>query len=101
MKSLATHRCIEIRHEIDSVQKKLVETSFDMQLFESEIITKNQRYPLTAVFDISYRKKEGDGAIGFLYLHTNRGVRTYYVREEPIAFIDTYQQLKAQRPELR
>ncbi|SDY13390.1 hypothetical protein SAMN05421736_101460 [Evansella caseinilytica] len=72
-----------------------------MKLYEEMISVKEEQYPLTSIFDISYRKKAEDDSIGFIYLHTTQGVRTYYIKEEPIAFIEAYMKLKAERPELQ
>ncbi|ADC50411.1 MULTISPECIES: hypothetical protein [Alkalihalophilus] len=92
-KALATQRCIEISQEIGWTEKRIVETSYDMFLFEDKLTVKDDHYPIQSIFDISYRKKPEKDAMGFLYLHTNRGVRTYYIKEEPIALINAYRQL--------
>ncbi|MDG5786174.1 hypothetical protein QA612_01630 [Evansella sp. AB-P1] len=100
MKLLAKQKCIEVHQEIGWVEKRIVETSFEMKLYDEMITVKDDQYPITAIFDISYRKKGEAGTIGFIYLHTNRGVRTYYIKEEPTDFIAAYQKLKSERPEL-
>ncbi|MCM3762286.1 hypothetical protein M3212_16050 [Alkalihalobacillus oceani] len=101
MTLLAIQRCIEVRQEIGWTEKRIVETSFDMKLFEDQITVKNDTFPLTSIFDISFRKKPDKGAFGFLYLHTSQGVRTFYIKEDPKQLVQAYQQLKAERPELR
>ncbi|GGG20962.1 hypothetical protein [Paenibacillus abyssi] len=97
MRALASHRCIEIKHEINRTEKRIIETSFDMILYEDAISVKNDRFHLNNVFDISYRKNGDKEAIGFLYLHTDSGVRTFYIREEPRSFVDTYMKVKSER----
>ncbi|WP_332631246.1 hypothetical protein [Halalkalibacter flavus] len=101
MNLLATQTCIEIRQEIGWTEKRTIETSFDMKLFDDQLTVKDDIYPLTAIFDISYRKKPEKGAMGFLYLHTSRGVRTYYIKEDAYALVTAYKKLKSERPELR
>lgn len=93
MSVLATHRCFEIRRDISLEGKRFTEICYDMVLFENKITVKHDCYPLTIISDISYMKKRETETVIFLYLHTNRGVRTYYTREEPIALIDAYHKL--------
>ncbi len=57
MTPLATQRCIEIRQEIGWTEKRIIETSFDMKLFPDKLIVKDAHFPITSIFDISYRKK--------------------------------------------
>ncbi|KMJ55785.1 hypothetical protein AB685_25420 [Bacillus sp. LL01] len=92
-KALATQRCIEISQEIGWTEKRIVETSYDMMLFPDQLTVKDEHYPIQSIFDISYRKKPEKNAMGFLYLHTSRGVRTYYIKEEPTALIEAYRNL--------
>ncbi|MDT8861529.1 hypothetical protein N0O92_15025 [Alkalihalobacillus sp. MEB130] len=101
MNLLATQTCIEIHQEIGWTEKRTIETSFEMKLFDDQLIVKEDTYPLTSIFDISYRKKPEKGAMGFLYLHTNRGVRTYYIKEDAYSLVTAYKKLKSERPELR
>ncbi|ALC83680.1 MULTISPECIES: hypothetical protein [Bacillus] len=97
MKILASHRCFEVRQEIGWVEKRTVESSFDINLFEDGIAVKADKYPLESVWDVSYRKK---GNFGFLYLHTSRGVRSYLIKEAPDDFINAYKKLKSDNPDL-
>ncbi|MCD8511687.1 MAG: hypothetical protein LRY73_18775 [Bacillus sp. (in: Bacteria)] len=101
MKLLAVQPCVEIHQEVSPIDKKFVEVNYEMKLYEDKITVKEDYYPITTIFDISYRKKEEEGAIGYIYLHTSRGVRTYYIKEEAESFINAYQKLKSERPELQ
>ncbi|MFA9559740.1 hypothetical protein ACERII_20730 [Evansella sp. AB-rgal1] len=101
MTLLATHQCYEVKQVVSPLEKRYEEHFFDMNLYDDMITVKHDKYPITTIFDISYRRKEEQGAIGYIYLHTSRGVRTYYIKEEPASFIDAYIQLKATRPELQ
>lgn len=93
MSMLAIHPCLQIHHEIGPIEKRIVEHCFDMKLFRDELTVNNESFPVRCIFDISYRKKPDSDVIGFVYLHTNKGVRTYYTREEPDAFIQAFQDL--------
>ncbi|CAH0120004.1 MULTISPECIES: hypothetical protein [unclassified Paenibacillus] len=97
MEAIAIQRCVEIVREIRDGKKRITEFSFDMHLYPHQIAVKDEQITLSTVYDISYRTNRGADAIGFLYLHTNRGVRTFYVREHPASFIDAYQKLKDSR----
>lgn len=101
MKLLAVQECIEVHQEVSPIEKKIVEVHYDMKLYEDKISVKDYTYPITSIFDISYRKKEEAGTIGYIYLHTNRGVRTYYIKKEPSEFVNAYLKLKRERPELQ
>ncbi|WP_059102747.1 hypothetical protein [Shouchella shacheensis] len=93
MAERATQRCIEVRQEIGWIEKRVVETSFDMKLFDDRIEVKNDAFPIDSVFDISYRMQSGDNNIGFMYLHTSQGVRTYNIKIEPHHFIDEFKKI--------
>lgn len=101
MNILATQTCIEIKQEIGWIEKRIIEETYKMTLFADKLTIKNESYPITSIFDISYRKKPEKDAMGFLYLHTASGIRTYYIKEEPLPLLEAYQQLKLERPELR
>lgn len=50
---------------------------------------------MSQIYDMScHRKHGGSDGIGFLYLHTHRGVETYFVRDNPASFINAYKKLK-------
>ncbi|MCE5173349.1 hypothetical protein LQV63_29295 [Paenibacillus profundus] len=94
MKALAAQRCIEIRRKIECTVERITETSFHMKLYSHEITVKEERIAMDRIYDISYyRKSREEDAIGFLYLHTNRGVQTYYVKDDPTQFIEAYRKL--------
>lgn len=87
--ALAVQTCIEIRREIRGIEEIITEASYEMKLYEDEITVRR-------VFDISFfRNHREEGAIGFLYLHTKNGVRTFYIRENPDMLIDVYKKLYA------
>ncbi|TSB45680.1 hypothetical protein [Alkalicoccobacillus porphyridii] len=91
MEPLATHRCIEVKQEIGWIEKRTVETSFDLHLFEDRIEVKDTHYPIKTVLDISYRLEKDK--IGFLYLHTTGGIRTYFIKQDPSKLIEEFKVL--------
>ncbi|MDQ0205421.1 hypothetical protein [Alkalicoccobacillus murimartini] len=93
MDPLVTHRCIEVRQEIGWIEKRTVETSFDLHLYEDRIEVKDISYPIKSVLDISYRLEEKDNKIGYLYLHTTGGVRTYFIKKDPTKLIEEFKVL--------
>ncbi|GAE30447.1 hypothetical protein [Halalkalibacter hemicellulosilyticus] len=101
MDLLATQPCVEIKQQIKWTEKVIVETVYELKLYDECITVKQERFPLTSIFDISYRKKPHSQDMGFLYLHTANGVRTFYIKEEPTSLLNAYKQLKLDRPELR
>ncbi|WP_100406594.1 hypothetical protein [Bacillus solitudinis] len=101
MEIIATQTCVDVHQEIGWVEKRIIETSYDITLCKDKLLVKDESFPITSIFDISYRKKPEKNAMGFLYLHTSSGVRSFYIKEEPLQFISAYQQLKLERPELR
>lgn len=98
---LATQRCVEIKQEITPIEKKIVEYTYEMKLYDDQLVVKNEIYPITNIFDISYRKKQDKYSIGYIYLHTSQGVRTFHIKEDPTTFIDAYLKLKESRPDMQ
>lgn len=97
LKPLATQPCVEMKQEIHWTGKCTVETSYTIELYEDEVIAKQKRYPLKNVFDVSFYGQ--NGAIGFLYLHTNTGVISFFVKTKPTQFMNTFFELKQDNPD--
>jgi hypothetical protein len=92
LEKIASHAYVETRQVIDWTEKKIIESWFEVCLYEDKISTAAKEYPLRNVFDISYRPI-GD-SYGFLYLHTNEGVKTLCVKSEPKNFLERYKEIK-------
>ena len=99
MEPLAKQKCVQINRVYDSNSVRFEERSFFMYLYPNEIVAESNRYALQDVFDMTYypHNKSFD-AVGFLYLHTNRGVKTYYVKEKPLAFVQAYKRRTSALP---
>jgi hypothetical protein len=76
MEPLAVHRCVEVKQEIGWIEKRTVETSFDLLLYEDRIEVKDSSYPIKHVLDISYRLDE-----------------RYYIKTEPTDLIKEFKVL--------
>ncbi|MBM7838013.1 hypothetical protein JOC54_001244 [Alkalihalobacillus xiaoxiensis] len=94
MEALVTQRCIEVTQEIGILEKRVVETSFELQLFEDRIQVQDDYFPLTSVFDISFRfPSQSENSLGFLYLHTSQGVSTFKIKSKPETLIKEFKKL--------
>ncbi|SDC19960.1 hypothetical protein [Shouchella lonarensis] len=93
MDARATQQCIEVRQEINSLEKKVTQIPFTMSLYDDHIDVKGEKIALSIIFDVSYRLPSGEKTIGFLYLHTSRGVLTYQINTNPKAFIAAFKTL--------
>ncbi|MFB4163792.1 hypothetical protein ACE1TI_08105 [Alteribacillus sp. JSM 102045] len=89
-KPLASHEIIQIEQKIEWLEKIQVEYKDFIYLYPHSIETPLHRYLLKEVFDISY--KWSPGQIGFLYLHTTGGVRTFHTRSDPSDFVQQFRE---------
>lgn len=92
MQFISSHPYVEIRQEIGWVSKQTVEDWYNIELYDQKIIINDAQFNIEHVFDMSYRPIATE--FGFLYLHTNQGVRSLCVKEKPTEFINHFKQLK-------
>ncbi len=83
---------IEFTRTVESNQQHQIESLHQMFLYKDKIVAKSKEFPLHHVLDISYKVISGE--TGFLYLHTNHQVFSFYVRNNPGEFIEAYKSLK-------
>lgn len=94
MNALVTQRCIEVTQEIGILEKRIVETSFELELYEDRIQVKDDYFPLDSVFDISFRfPSNSTNSLGFLYLHTSQGISTFKIKTLPEDLIKEFKKL--------
>ncbi|WP_416149117.1 hypothetical protein ACM26V_23185 [Salipaludibacillus sp. HK11] len=93
MELLASHPYYKVQREINSIQQKNVEYERTLYLYEDKLITKHREFSSEAVFDMSYRELKS-GEEGTLFVHTNQGVFTYIVKEDPTPFIKVFKELE-------
>lgn len=87
MNLVAIHPYIQVVRKIEWNEQKFIETHHQLRLFHDRIITTDEEFMLEQVLDMSYRTN-------FLYLHTDRGLFSYNVKENPNHFIYSYKNLK-------
>ncbi|MCG7344542.1 hypothetical protein MHZ92_10375 [Sporosarcina sp. ACRSL] len=81
-----------IERSIDWFEQKHHQTFRTLLLYEESIASSDQTFSLNDVHDVSYRPFSN--GTGLFYLHTNRGVFTFGVNENPNEFINSYKRLK-------
>lgn len=91
MTLIISHPFIEMVRKIGRTGQQTIEEEYVIELYEDEIRTGYQRFALKDVFDVSYRFTSA--LYGFLYLHTNRGVITFMIKEDPRTFVEEYKKL--------
>ncbi|GEK58808.1 hypothetical protein CHL76_04800 [Marinococcus halophilus] len=77
---------------IENFQKKRIPVEVPLCLKEDHIAYGQEiSYPLKEVLDVSYRYEPGK--IGFLYVHTIQGIRTFQINSDPGAFVEQFHRL--------
>ncbi|MCC3355461.1 hypothetical protein [Bacillus sp. REN16] len=87
MKFITSHPYIVILRKIEWNEQKYIETQHQLRLFEDRILSSANEFQLDNVYDVSHRTS-------FLYLHTNQGVFSYQIKEDPIKFMNAFKGLK-------
>ncbi|MBM7633912.1 hypothetical protein [Geomicrobium sediminis] len=77
-----------IVQKIGAIEKHTEHYDTDMVLYDDCITIDHESFVIEKVFDVSYRYQEGE--IGFFYLHTSQGVRTFYIKTDPSDFIASF-----------
>ncbi len=88
MQVLATHPYYKVQRHVSSTEQKDIEEERELILYKDKICSQYREFPIQKVFDISYRMIGQD--VGFLYLHTSKGVYSYKIKSTPKQFIDAY-----------
>ncbi|WP_240793429.1 hypothetical protein [Psychrobacillus vulpis] len=84
---------IEIERQIDFYyQMQQIEKHFELLLNMDGIMSARHQFELGHVHDISHKPFSFGG--GILYLHTNQGVFSYKIQDNPSLFIDAFKTLK-------
>lgn len=92
MKLIASHPYIVVSRRIDWNEQHYVEQEHHLHLYEDQITSPAEKFLIDEIWDMSY--KSSSTKVGFLYLHTNRGLYSFYVKSEPSQFINHYRKLK-------
>jgi hypothetical protein len=83
---------IRITRSVEVIEQKVTEKEYNLYLYEDKIISDSHHFPLETVHHTSYKPFSANG--GLLYLHTNQGVFTYQVKENPKSFMLAFNTLK-------
>lgn len=76
---------IQRKRIIQNNQQHYLEEHLSLELYENQVRTPNENIPIEHLHDVSHRiLSESEG---FLYLHTNSGVRTFLVNQSPEEWI--------------
>lgn len=88
---LSSQKYVIVNRTVKNNSQYSLETEEVIFLFEDKIITASDHFHINEVLDISFKLLSG--TVGFLYLHTIKGLYSYVVKSEPHQFIDAYKQL--------
>lgn len=94
-KSIAAFSYFHIEHEIDYRGKFDIKTEYQITLYEDKVVTASHQFKLENVLDMSYKLFSNNDSL--LYLHTNQGVFTYKLNDEPVDFVKCFKQIKEKR----
>ncbi|WP_153730540.1 hypothetical protein [Sporosarcina obsidiansis] len=83
---------VSIERVVDRLEQTFHTSFHSISLFQDRITTSKQTFYIEHVWDVSYRPFSGRN--GLFYLHTNEGVFTFEVVEEPQPFIDAFKELR-------
>ncbi|MGM0844777.1 MAG: hypothetical protein ACQEUT_07345 [Bacillota bacterium] len=92
MKVIASHPYYVVTRKIESNVQASHESEHELLLNGECIECSRKSFWLKDVFDMSY--KSLNKGKGFLYLHTNQGVFSFYVKQDPGLFIQEYKKLQ-------
>lgn len=83
---------ISVHRVVDRLEQTYQKSYHTICLFRDRITTSQRTFPLKHVFDLSYRPFSGQ--TGLFYLHTNEGVFTFEIEDEPEHFISLFKQIQ-------
>lgn len=87
---------LKVSRKMEWNEQQIIETEAHIQLFKDKIVDDSTSFHLREVWDISY--KASANFFGWLYLHTNRGLFSYYLKSNPEQFIIKYRDIKNNCP---
>ncbi|WP_240628459.1 hypothetical protein [Bacillus salacetis] len=92
MTLITSHPYYVVTRKIEHNIQMADESEHELRLFAESIVCTTKTFRMKNVFDVSFKSLNKDK--GFLYLHTNQGVFSFYVKQEPAKFIQAYKALK-------
>ncbi|WP_017755274.1 hypothetical protein [Calidifontibacillus oryziterrae] len=82
-----------VNRRIEGDQQLFTQMNDQLDLYNDRISTKDKHFLLKDIFDISFKSFSSNE--GLLYLHTNQGVYSFSVKENPSSFITSFKSLKS------
>ncbi|WP_409253992.1 hypothetical protein V1502_08865 [Bacillus sp. SCS-153A] len=93
MQKITSHSYYVVTRKIEHQVQSVEETEHEIRLNTDSIDCSSKSFLMKDVFDVSY--KSLNTKQGFLYLHTNQGVYSFLVKQDPHAFIQAYKELQS------
>ncbi|EDL65802.1 hypothetical protein BSG1_16140 [Bacillus sp. SG-1] len=94
MKHLITsHPYYVVTRKIEDHIQSSEETEHELRMYTERIDCSTKTFLMKNVFDVSYKSLNPEQ--GFLYLHTNQGVHSFHVKQDPRPFIQAYKELNS------
>ncbi|HWJ79148.1 MAG TPA: hypothetical protein VNR61_13865 [Niallia sp.] len=76
-----------ITRKIDFIEQIIEETEEKLILHKDKVTSAKKIFPLKTIHDISY--KQSINTYKILYLHTNQGVFSFFIKDNPEPWIDS------------
>lgn len=92
MTIIAEQPYYKIKRIMTETEQKTVKEHRKLKLYDDHIQTRHRSFLLSDVHDLSYRSLGEEG--GLLFLHTNHGVYSYTVAQDPSRFLHAFQLCK-------
>ncbi|HZG70480.1 MAG TPA: hypothetical protein VEY51_03005 [Chondromyces sp.] len=89
---ITSHSYIRTIREIKEKKQQYIQLKEQLKLYKDRVRTGSHDFLIEHIYDMSYRPLSNQ--YGFLYLHTNQGMFSYTVTDDPAKFIEEYYKLK-------
>lgn len=91
---LCSHSYLKVDRRIEDNEQVYEENEQYIRMYHDRITTASDIFYLGDILDISFKKMSG--MKGFLYLHTTRGVYSYFTHAKPDRLLKVYNEIKHQ-----
>ncbi|GGF70753.1 hypothetical protein GCM10010912_14960 [Paenibacillus albidus] len=83
----------KVERVVTPLEQQTVTHYRTLQLYESKIVSAYREFPLSEVYDLSFKRIGENPGHGVLYLHAKQGVFPYMVEKDPANFINEFMNL--------
>lgn len=91
---LCSHNYLKVDRRIKDNEQVYQEYEEIIRVYDDRITTASDIFFIRDILDITFKKMSG--MKGFLYLHTTRGVYSFFTNARPDRLIKVYKELKHQ-----